>query len=215
MLGPGRSKRQAVAATGACSRRRVAGVVSGLVLLTSVGPGIADDHYGAPPPDINVHLDKLSRAYPDWIASVSSDYVVLKNGAKFAVSDHRTDKSFEDLIEHPDVDDMFYVAYPAGSEPKQPPKNFDPGRVPGHAAWHLAPREMAWQGKTISQICVQIKDPARNGNRSLHDLIEHIGTDTLVGWAWAPGFGRTPAPGTQMEAGALVKAWVDSGAACP
>jgi hypothetical protein len=93
--------------------------------------------------------------------------------------------------------------------------NFDPGRVPGHAAWHLAPREMAWQGKTISQICVQIKDPARNGNRPLHDLIEHIGTDTLVGWAWAPGFGRTPAPGTQMEAGALVKAWVDSGAACP
>jgi hypothetical protein len=93
--------------------------------------------------------------------------------------------------------------------------NFDPGRVPGHPAWHLAPREMAWEGKTISQICMQIKDPARNGNRSLHALIEHIGTDTLVGWAWAPGFGRTPAPGTQTEAGALVKAWVDSGAACP
>lgn len=93
--------------------------------------------------------------------------------------------------------------------------NFDPGRVPGHPAWHLAPREMAWEGKTISQICAQIKDPARNGNRPLPDLIEHIGTDTLVGWAWAPGFGRTPAPGTQTEAGALVKAWVDSGAACP
>ena len=74
--------------------------------------------------------------------------------------------------------------------------NFDPGRVPGHPTWHLAPREMAWEGKTISQICVQIKDPARNGNRPLHALIEHIGTDTLVGWVWAPGFGRRPAPGT-------------------
>src|SRR5258707_8224552 len=24
--------------------------------------------------------------------------------------------------------------------------NFDPGRVPGHPEWHLAPREMAWEG---------------------------------------------------------------------
>ena len=74
---------------------------------------------------------------------------------------------------------------------------------------------MAWEGRTVSQICAQIKDPARNGGRSVHDLIAHIGDDTLVGWAWAPGKGRTPAPGTQKQAKALVQAWVDSGAACP
>ncbi len=93
--------------------------------------------------------------------------------------------------------------------------NFDPGRVPGHPEWHLAPREMAWEGKTLPEICAQIKDPARNGGRKVEDLIHHIGEDTLVGWAWAPGFGRAPAPGTQKEAGALVEAWVKSGAACP
>jgi hypothetical protein len=93
--------------------------------------------------------------------------------------------------------------------------NFDPARVPGHPEWHLAPREMAWEGKTLSEICSQIKDPARNGNRSLEDLIHHIGTDTLVGWGWAPGFGRQPAPGTQKQAGALVEAWVKTGAVCP
>jgi hypothetical protein len=93
--------------------------------------------------------------------------------------------------------------------------NFDPAGMPGHAGWHLAPHEMAWEGKTVSQICAQIKDPQRNGNRSLHDLIEHIGKDTLVGWAWAPGVGRKPAPGTQAQAGALVEAWVNSGADCP
>lgn len=93
--------------------------------------------------------------------------------------------------------------------------NFDPARMPGHPMWHLAPPEMAWEGKTIAEICVQISDPARNGGRSLADLIEHIGDDTLVGWAWNPGVGRTPAPGTQEEAKALVKAWVDTGAACP
>ena len=93
--------------------------------------------------------------------------------------------------------------------------NFDPGRVPGHPEWHLAPREMAWEGKTLGEICAQIKDPARNGGRSPEALVEHIGTDTLVGWAWAPGYGRRPAPGTQKQAGALVEAWVKTGAACP
>jgi hypothetical protein len=93
--------------------------------------------------------------------------------------------------------------------------NFDPGRMPGHPEWHLAPFEMGWQDKSLHDICVQIKDPARNGGRSLADLIHHIGEDTLVGWAWAPGFGREPAPGTQKQAGALVEAWANSGAACP
>jgi hypothetical protein len=93
--------------------------------------------------------------------------------------------------------------------------NFEPGRVPGDPIWHLAPREMAWEGKTLGEICAQIKDPARNGGRSLDALVEHIGTDHLVGWAWVPGYGRRPAPGTQKEAGALVEAWVKTGAVCP
>jgi hypothetical protein len=93
--------------------------------------------------------------------------------------------------------------------------NFEPGRMPGHPEWHLAPRSMAWEGKTLAEICAQIKDPARNGGRKPEDLIHHIGEDTLVGWAWAPGYGRSAAPGTQKQAGALVEAWVKTGAACP
>ncbi len=93
--------------------------------------------------------------------------------------------------------------------------NFEPGRMPGHPEWHLAPREMGWEGKSLGEICAQIKDPKRNGGRSLAQLVGHIGSDTLVGWAWAPGFGRQPAPGTQKQAGALVDAWVKTGAVCP
>ncbi|WJR77427.1 Isoquinoline 1-oxidoreductase subunit [Bradyrhizobium sp. NP1] len=93
--------------------------------------------------------------------------------------------------------------------------NFDPARVPGDPNWHLAPREMAWENRTASEICAQIKDPARNGGRSLEEIATHIGSDHLVGWAWQPGAGRQSAPGTQAAAGALVDAWVKSGAACP
>jgi len=93
--------------------------------------------------------------------------------------------------------------------------NYDAAGMPGHPHWHLAPKEMAWQDKTLGEICAQIKDPARNGGRSLQQILTHMATDTLVGWAWAPGFGRKPAPGTQQELGALIEAWIKTGAVCP
>jgi hypothetical protein len=93
--------------------------------------------------------------------------------------------------------------------------NYDAAGVPGHPQWHLAPAEMAWQGRSLGQICVQIKDPSRNGGKDMPALIKHVAEDSLVGWAWSPGAGRVPAPGTQEEFGALMKAWAAAGAACP
>jgi hypothetical protein len=87
--------------------------------------------------------------------------------------------------------------------------------IPGNSHWGLAPASMAWQGKSLRDICEQIKDPKRNGGRSLADLHTHMSTDKLVGWAWAPGPGRIPAPGTQAEFGQLIQAWISSGASCP
>jgi hypothetical protein len=87
--------------------------------------------------------------------------------------------------------------------------------IPGHPRWGLAPIEMAWQGKSVGDICRQIKDPQRNGGRSLALLHEHLATDDLLGWAWHPGAGREPAPGTQQQFGELIQAWIDTGAECP
>jgi cytochrome c5 len=87
--------------------------------------------------------------------------------------------------------------------------------VPGDPKWGLAPPSMAWQGKSVSDICRQIKDPARNGGRDLKAIHDHMAADHLVGWAWNPGEGRTPAPGTQAGFGQLVQGWIDTGAECP
>jgi mono/diheme cytochrome c family protein len=89
------------------------------------------------------------------------------------------------------------------------------GSIPGHPLWHLAPKSMAWEGKSLREICEQLKDRKRNGGKTLAQIHEHNASDTLVGWGWNPGPGRTPAPGTQAEFGALTKAWIDSGAKCP
>jgi hypothetical protein len=87
--------------------------------------------------------------------------------------------------------------------------------IPGHPRWDVAPIEMAWQGKSAGEICQQIKDPQRNGGRSLELLHDHLAKDDLIAWAWHPGAGRDPVPGTQERLGELVRAWIDSGAACP
>src|ERR1043166_3861275 len=87
--------------------------------------------------------------------------------------------------------------------------------IPGHSRWGVAPIEMAWQGKTAAEICRQLKDPQRNGGRTLALLHEHLAHDDLVAWGWAPGKGRNPAPGTQALLGELVQAWIDTGAECP
>jgi len=71
--------------------------------------------------------------------------------------------------------------------------------VPGNERWRLAPSSMAWQGKSLSEICTQIKDPARNGGHSLAEIHEHMAKDPLVAWAWQPGHGRVPAPGTRRS----------------
>ena len=87
--------------------------------------------------------------------------------------------------------------------------------IPGHPAWHLAPIEMAWEGKSLSAICEQIKDSARNGGKTMDEIVEHMAHDSLVGWGWQPGAGREPAPGSQEVFGELIRQWVADGAACP
>jgi len=93
--------------------------------------------------------------------------------------------------------------------------NVDAARVPGAPRWQLAPASTALEGRSAAQVCAQIKDPARNGNRDLAAVLDHVATDKLVIWAWSPGAGRAPAPGSFTTFVALMHAWADAGALCP
>jgi len=94
-------------------------------------------------------------------------------------------------------------------------KNNESSGVPGHPLWHMAPREMGWVGVSLGGICEQIKDPRRNGGKTLAQIHEHMAHDPLVGWGWMPGAHRDPAPGTQAQLGELIDAWIKTGAVCP
>jgi len=92
------------------------------------------------------------------------------------------------------------------------------GLPPGAPNWHMPPesQKMVFEGLTAAMLCEQLKDPTRNGGRkTVQDAISHVETDPLVGWAWAPGPGRSVPPMTREDFVKKLKEWADSGAVCP
>ena len=76
--------------------------------------------------------------------------------------------------------------------------NYDAGRHPWPSAMALAPIEMAWQGKSLGEICTQIKDPARNGGRTMAELVHHMAEDD---WSAGAGTRTWAATGARLAAG--------------
>jgi hypothetical protein len=66
-----------------------------LTFFALTPPSVAGDLSGAPPRNVSAYLNKLVSAYPTFIATLDEQFLFLKDGQKFALSDHRTDKSFE------------------------------------------------------------------------------------------------------------------------
>jgi hypothetical protein len=74
---------------------------------------------------------------------------------------------------------------------------------------------MIFEGRTATQLCEQLVDPARNGKRSLAELLRHVSDDPLVLWGWKPGGSRTVPPLSHDRFVAAFRTWVASGGACP
>ena len=90
-----------------------------------------------------------------------------------------------------------------------------PHGPPGAPNWQLPPAAMQWFGKAAAEVCAELKDPARNGNRTLDQIADHVASDKLVAWAWSPGPGRAPAPYSAAEVADDLKQWEAAGAPCP
>jgi len=72
----------------------------------------------------------LLRAYPHYIKSCKNNRVVWYDGTKMVYDDGKK-KSFYELLNRADIEDMFHYPYPKGkaSYNKAPAKNYDPGRI--------------------------------------------------------------------------------------
>ena len=97
---------------------------------------------------------------------------------------------------------------PRNSDLRHGPPGFD-------GDWMLAPVEAHWFGQSSSFICEQMRDPERNGDRTLMEQAEHASHDPLVAWGWNPGPGREKAPFSQQQHTDDLLIWGAAGAPCP
>src|SRR5262245_40248544 len=74
-------------------------------------------------------LDALVAAYPDHLASNDGKELIWKDGTRMPISDGRNGKTFQQLLDAPDIRDQFTYPYPLGPEVKTPAINEDPGRI--------------------------------------------------------------------------------------
>jgi hypothetical protein len=90
--------------------------------------------------------------------------------------------------------------------------NQELAQVPGAPHWHLALRSMGWVGLDNRDLAAALTDRAKNGDRSLADLREHMAEDPLVLWGWDPGPGRQAVPVSHEEFLGHLDTWIAAGA---
>jgi D-alanyl-D-alanine carboxypeptidase len=76
---------------------------------------------------------RLLAAYPDQLERIEDGSLVWRDGTRMAIDDGKGEKPFAEWLEHPDIEDMLAVPYPAGDLAAPPTKDVDPGRARNEA----------------------------------------------------------------------------------
>ena len=91
----------------------------------------------------------LVRAYPDHLKGCKENRLIWKDGETMLYDDGRQNKSFDQLLNRPDLEDMFHYRYDRnfnGGLRKARQKNYDPGRI------RYEPFFRKMYGNTASQV---------------------------------------------------------------
>ncbi len=77
----------------------------------------------------NPKIQKLLAAYPDQLQSINNNQVLWKDGTVMRFDDGINNKKFEQLLNSPDIEDMFVFDYPKTKDYLPIARNQDPGRI--------------------------------------------------------------------------------------
>lgn len=99
---------------------------AGTAMLAAAALAIAT---AASPASEPAALRALVAAYPEFLAGVEGNELVWRDGTRMRIDDGVRGKSFEQLLNAPDIDDQFAFPYPFGRPGEAPGVNADPGRI--------------------------------------------------------------------------------------
>lgn len=74
-------------------------------------------------------LDALVAAYPEQLAAHDGATLIWRDGTRMPISDGVEGKSFDELLDEADIDDMFSIPYRPGPAAGEPALDDDPGRI--------------------------------------------------------------------------------------
>lgn len=124
-----------------------------LSLFVSTAYAVCDDN-----------ADKLIKAYPQQLVGCEDNYIIWHDGTKQLFDDGQ-EKSFEQLLNEPDLEDMFKIPYPVGEDSyAEPLFNVDPGRFRNEAFFKRL------YGETRSQVkrqLVAVKWMPKSSNKTV------------------------------------------------
>ena len=72
---------------------------------------------------------KLMACYPDFVIGFADNHIILKDNTHLLWDDGLKNKTPQQLLDEPDLKDMFAQAYPKGNPATPPSPNVDPGRI--------------------------------------------------------------------------------------
>jgi hypothetical protein len=71
----------------------------------------------------------LKHTYPDKIFRVDDSVLIWKDGTIMPIYDSIENKTYHQILNNPDIEDMFLFQYKKGTIQENPPINIDPGRI--------------------------------------------------------------------------------------
>ena len=102
-------------------------------------------------------LDRLTRAYPNFLAGREGETLLWKDGTRTPFSDGKAAKSFDDKLKAASLADQMSLAYPKGPLAKPPGLQDDPGRFRNVAFFDRMYGDCSKGG--VSKALVQVKWP--------------------------------------------------------
>jgi len=104
-----------------------------LLILLLICTSIAHAGTNHPTDTIPVAAKKLIAAYPDFITGFANNHIIFKDKTTLVWDDGIKNKSFQQLLDEPDLKDMFVQKYTVGVTKSNPASMFDPGRIRNEA----------------------------------------------------------------------------------
>lgn len=104
-------------------------ILLSLLLLFNIGIIAKAQKNDSIPPSAK----KLISAYPDFISSFANNHIIFKDKTTLLWDDGIKNKSFAQMLDAPDLKDMFVQKYTVGAAKGAPAFMFDPGRIRNEA----------------------------------------------------------------------------------